>query len=228
MRKILTTALLCIIIKFSFAQNMFALNAKADAATFPADPLIAITAEGTITNTTIENKMEASNAVMTFSREINAGTQSNDRLFNKSLIWFAKSFFHSYDKILSSDRSTGIITGRTFFYSGYKVPGKTDSTNAFDYTNYNFEWTIKITNGKVDFTIGNMYVNKNIHVTNNIDQKTAVTKAVKIPFIVLLNTDEKMKNDWKLSRSYLVNNLDALVVSLNKELAGDSDLNWYF
>ncbi len=220
MKKLLTTALLCVIIKFSFAQNVFAAYTKNATATFPVDATVTTTPEGIVTY--------APTAAVTYSKDLNKNAQSTSRLFDKTLIWFYKSFFHTYDKIITSNKEAGIITGRTFFYSTYNVPEKEGTVKAFDYTNYNFEWTVKIENGKMNFSIANIYINKNVYDHKDINQKTAVTHAVKIPYSVLTQSDKKMENDWGISKSYLITNIDALVASLNKELATDSDLTWVF
>jgi len=220
MKKLFSTTLICCFINFAFAQTAFVASAKKSAMSYATDATLVTSPDGTVST--------APDATVTYSKELSQATQIKNRLYDKTLIWFYKSFFHSYDKIISSNKESGIIVGRTFFYSSYNVPKKADSVKASDYTNYNFEWTAKIENGKVNFSIDNIYINMNVYVTNDINQKMAVTKATKIPFSVLSKSDKKMEIEWNLSKAYLVNNLNALTVSLNKELETDDDLNWIF
>jgi hypothetical protein len=164
--------------------------------------------------------------LLTYTKELNGSDQSDKRIFDKTLIWFYKSFKYNYDKIQTKDRETGIISGRALFYSPYKVSEKGDSVAGEYYTNYNFEWTVRIENNKINFSIEKIYINKNFDY--EITGKRLATTATKIPFIVLTQSDEKMEKDWNSSKIFLMKNLDALVTSLDTELSTNDDMGWYF
>ncbi len=165
------------------------------------------------------------NEAITYSSQLNATSQSNKKVYDKVLVWFYKSFFHNYDKITTQDRVTGEIVGKTLFFSTYKVPTSADSTLGLHYTDYNFEWSIKIDNGKINFNINNIYINKHIDLTGD----KLVTAGEKAPFKILLQNNKEMEKEWSLSKAYLLKNLDNLVASLNTVLkSNDDEQNWSF
>lgn len=151
----------------------------------------------------------AQDTLVTYTRSLNETTLNKNELYDKALLWFTRSFYNSYDVVKISNKAAGIITGKAFFYSSYKVPQKTDSTTGFDFTDYNFSWAMKITDKNVRFSITNVCINGGIPVTS----------AIESPFVILMQSSERSEHNWNLSKIYLMKNLDALLGTLNADLA---------
>ncbi|UEG50892.1 DUF4468 domain-containing protein [Ferruginibacter lapsinanis] len=151
----------------------------------------------------------AQDTLVTYTRPFNESSLNKNDLFDKALLWFTRSFYNSYDVIKVNNKAAGILTGKAFFYSSYKVPQKQDSTTGFDFTDYNFIWTMKITDNNVSFSISNLCINGGIPVTS----------AIESPFVILMQSSERSEQNWGLSKLYLMKNLDALLGKLNVELA---------
>lgn len=146
---------------------------------------------------------------LSYAKTLNSIPLNNDQIFDKVLLWFGSSFFNDKDIIKVKNKSTGIITGNAVFYSGYKVPiNSKDSIDDDKFVNYNFEWTIRVINNHVHFSIPKIYIN----------HKILVTTAKKCPVTILAQSDEKTDNQWGLAQAYLIKNLNVLVESLNYKL----------
>ena len=146
---------------------------------------------------------------LSYTKTLSSIPLNNDQIFDKVLLWFGSSFFNDKDVIKVKNRNTGIIRGNAVFYSGYKVPiNIKDSVNDDKFVNYNFEWTIRVINNHVHFSIPEIYIN----------QKILVTTAKECPVTILAQSDEKTDNEWGLAKAYLIKNLNGLMENLNYKL----------
>lgn len=160
----------------------------------------------------------AQDRVLSYTKNISGFSLNKDQLFDKVLQWFEKSFYNTKDKIKISNRQSGVISANAIFYSAYKVPNGTDSTAGDDFVNYNFEWTIKISNNQISFRIPHI----NITTPSN---SVPVTSAKKTPYVIIMQSEQIAERNWALAKKYLMKNLDELTTSLYTELTdGNSGL----
>ena len=154
----------------------------------------------------------AQDRVLSYTKNISGISLSQDQLFEKVLQWYERSFFNTKDKIKTSNKQSGVITANAVFYSAYKVPNGPDSTAGEDFVNYNFEWTIKISNNQISFRIPHI----NITTPSN---SVPVTSAKSTPYPIIMQPQQIAERNWALAKKYLMKNLDELTASLYTELA---------
>ncbi|MES2431162.1 MAG: DUF4468 domain-containing protein [Bacteroidota bacterium] len=161
----------------------------------------------------------AQNKLVTYTKTWDGIALNKNEIFDKVHTWFEKSFYNTYDKINVSNKEAGIISGQAFFYSPYKILKNTDSTEASDFANYYLDWSAKVTNGRIVFTITKILINKgNVYES----KATPVTASATSPFIILMQPEETTQEQWLLAKAYLKKNLDGLTNTLLNELSPDN------
>ncbi len=83
-------------------------------------------------------------SLLTYTKILKVDSLSKNEIFDKSLIWCSKTFVDSKSAIKVKERESGIIGGKAFYQSFYKVPKKKDSITGLLFTNYYFDWLIEI------------------------------------------------------------------------------------
>ena len=145
-------------------------------------------------------------------------TLSKNEIFDKALVWCSKAFNDSKSAINVKERDGGIIGGKAFFVSPYKVPKKKDSTSGMVFNNYYFDWLIEIKDNKLRFTANNI-------ILKELDRDFMVTSKKQAPFEVWLQPKSKTELEWRLSKEFFIRNLDELMLSLHNDLV-KKDINW--
>lgn len=149
---------------------------------------------------------------LTYSHVSKFDTLSKNEIFDKTLIWCSKAFKDSKSAINVKERDGGIIGGKAFYLSPYNVPKKKDSTLGMIFNNYYFDWLIEVKDNKLRFTANNI-------ILKELERDYTVTTKKQAPFEVWLQPKSKTELEWKLSKEYLIKNLDNLMFSLYDELA---------
>jgi hypothetical protein len=150
-------------------------------------------------------------SLLTYSKILKADSFSKMELFDKALIWCSKAFTDSKSAINIKERESGIIGGKAFYFSIYKVPKKKDSVAGVFFSNYYFDWLIEVKEGKLRFSAKNIYLKE-------FDKEYIVSTKAQAPFEVWLQPKSKLDLEWRLSREYFIGNLDKLTESLNDDL----------
>lgn len=149
--------------------------------------------------------------LLTYSHILQVDTLSKNEIFDRTLIWCSKAFKDSKSAINVKEREGGIIGGKAYYQSPYKVPKKKDSTLGLVFNNYYFDWLIEIKDNKLRFTASNI-------ILKELDKDFIVTTTKIAPFEVWLQPKSKTELQWKLSKEYFVKNLDELLFSLRSDL----------
>lgn len=155
---------------------------------------------------------------ITYSHILKVETLSKNQIFDKTLIWCSKAFNDSKSAINVKEREGGIIGGKAFYISPYKVPKKKDSTLGLFFNNYYFDWLVEIKDNKLRFTANNI-------VLKELDREIAVTTKKQAPFEVWLQPKSKTELEWQLSKQYFIRNLEKLMYSLYDDLV-KKDGDW--
>lgn len=150
-------------------------------------------------------------SLLTYSKILKVDSISKNEIFDKTLIWCSKSFTDSKSAINVKERDGGIIGGKAYYQSLYKVPKKKDSTMGVIFNNYYFDWLIEIKEGKLRFSATNILLKE-------LNNDYIVSTKTKAPFEVWLQAKSKTEFEWKLSKEYFVKNLERLMASLNDDL----------
>ena len=95
-------------------------------------------------------------SLLTYSKILKVDSVSKNEIFDKTLIWCSKAFTDSKSAINVKEREGGIIGGKAYYQSFYKVPKKKDSTLGVIFSNYYFDWLIEIKEGKLRFSATNL------------------------------------------------------------------------
>ena len=101
------------------------------------------------------------NSSFSLSKVIIADSMSKDQIFDKALIWCSQSFNDSKSAINVKERDGGIIAGKAYYTSDYKIQKRKDSvfmskTFAPHFVRYHFDWLIEIKENKLKFSISNV------------------------------------------------------------------------
>jgi hypothetical protein len=165
----------------------------------------------------------AQNAYINYKGEINETSQTNFRIFDKTLVWIYKSIFKkNMEQLKMYNGNVGIVVGRTLYYSAKKGIVNPDTNEEPEYADYNFEWIIEIDNSHINFTLTNTKNYNDINRTNTI-----VSKKI-IPVNEFAKNDNRIGSEWETSQSYSIKKLDTLVAALCTELeTGEDDLVWF-
>ncbi len=150
-------------------------------------------------------------SLLTYSKILKVDSISKNEIFDKTLIWCSKSFTDSKSAINVKERDGGIIGGKAYYQSFYKVPKKKDSITGSTFSNYYFDWLVEIKEGKLRFSVTNVLLKE-------LNSEYIVTTQAKVPFEVWLQPKSKTELEWKLSKEYFIKNLDRLMASLNSDL----------
>ena len=153
----------------------------------------------------------------TFSvvRVIAADALSKNEIFDKTLIWCSKSFNDSKSAINVKEREGGIIAGKAYYYSDYKIPKRKDSvfmskTFAQSFVQYHFDWLIEIKDHKLRFGITNVKLTE--------EGKEYPIESTKAPYGFIDQSTEKTLLHWNLSKSAFLNNVNQLINTFESEL----------
>lgn len=150
-------------------------------------------------------------SLLTYTKILKVDSISKNEIFDKTLIWCSKAFNDSKSAINVKERDGGIIGGKAYYVSYYKIPKKKDSTMGVVFNNYFFDWLIEIKEGKLRFSATNILLKE-------LNNDYVVTAKVKAPYEVWLQPKSKTEAEWKLSKEYFIKNLDKLMISLNGDL----------
>lgn len=150
-------------------------------------------------------------SLLTYSKILKVDSISKNEIFDKTLIWCSKAFSDSKSAINVKEREGGIIGGKAYYLSSYKVPKKKDSTIGVIFNNYYFDWLIEVKDGKLRFSATNILLKE-------LNSDYIVSTKIKAPYEVWLQPKSKTQLEWKLSKEYFIKNLDRLMTSLNDDL----------
>jgi Domain of unknown function (DUF4468) with TBP-like fold len=150
-------------------------------------------------------------SLLTYSKILKIDSVSKNDIFDRTLIWCSKSFNDSKSAINVKEREGGIIGGKAYYLSSYKIPKRKDSTSGVIFNNYYFDWLIEIKEGKLRFSATNILLKE-------LNSDYIVSTKTQAPFEVWLQPKSKTELDWKLSKEYFIKNLDRLMLSLNNDL----------
>jgi hypothetical protein len=151
-------------------------------------------------------------SLLTFTKILKVDSISKNEIFDKTLVWCSKSFIDSKSAINVKERDGGIIGGKAYYQSLYKVPKKKDSTIGVIFNNYYFDWLIEIKEGKLRFSATNILLKE-------LNSDYVVSTKINAPFEVWLQPKSKTELEWKLSKEYFIKNLERLLDSLYDDLA---------
>ena len=154
-------------------------------------------------------------SLVTYSRILAIDSVSKNDLFDKVLIWCSKSFNDSKSATKVNERESGIIAGKAYFNSDYKVPRKRDSISGVLFTNFYFDWLIEVKHAKLKISFTNIIVS-----LSNGDYP--VSTSSKSPVEVWLQPKSKTDLEWKIAKEYLNRNFDMLIGSLYFDLSSKS------
>jgi hypothetical protein len=155
---------------------------------------------------------------LSYSHILKVDTLSKNEIFDKTLIWCSKAFKDSKSAINVKERDGGIIGGKAFYLSPYMVPKKKDSALGVVFNNYYFNWLIEIKDNKLRFTANNI-------ILKELEKNFIVTTKKQAPFEVWLQPKSKTDLEWRLSKDYLMKNLNKLMLSLQRDLT-KKDAEW--
>jgi len=159
-------------------------------------------------------------SVITYTRILTATALKKEEIFDRALIWCSKAFKDSKSAIRVKERDGGIIAGKAYFESLYKVPKKKDSVISNVYSQYFFDWLIEIKENKLRFSIPLFTIKSS---PTNEGDGIIVTQSIKPPYDILFMASKKVRMEWELAKKALVNNLNILLNSLDQELQKKSD-----
>ena len=170
-------------------------------------------------------------SLLTYSKILSFDSVSQNRIFDRTLIWCSKSFKDSKNAINVKEREGGIISGKAYLDCVYYIHKRktTDSLISPYYNTYQFDWLIEVKNSKLRFSISQLYYYTPVGATaysSSYEKKYVVTKSETPPIDYFLTSTEKLKLYWKLSKEGLVNNLDLLMESLKSEVINRNDDEW--
>lgn len=151
-------------------------------------------------------------SLVTYTRVLTIDSVSKNDLFDKTLIWCSRSFKDSKSAIKVNERESGIIGGKAYFNSDYKIPRKRDSISGVLFTSFYFDWLIEIKHAKLRISFTNIMVS-----LSNGDY--AVSSSPEAPVEVWLQAKSKTDLEWKLAKEYLTRNFDALISSMYLHLS---------
>jgi len=157
----------------------------------------------------------AQDSAFTYIRIIKLDSLNKNEIFDKTLIWCSKSFNDSKSAINVRERESGIIAGKAYYNSDYKIPKGKDSIlmskKAIQYfVHYHFDWLIEIKDQKLRFSISNIKL-----AESDKEYDLATTKP---PYGFLDQSTSKTSLHWMLSKRALPNNLDRLLATLESEI----------
>ena len=171
-------------------------------------------------------------SLVTYTKVLSFDSVSQNIIFDKTLIWCSKIFKDSKNAINVKEREGGIISGKAYLDCVYYIPKKKNSTDSIIspyFKDYQFDWLIEVKNSKLRFSISQLYYYTTVGATtytSSYEKKYPVTKSEIPPVDYFLNSTEKLKLYWRLSKEGLVNNLDLLLKSLNSEIINRKDNDW--
>lgn len=159
----------------------------------------------------------AQDSLLTYTRILTFDSLSKDHIYEKALVWCGERFTNSQDAIKVSDKQAGIISGKAFMKSIYKIPKKKDSVPEDIFSDYYFNWMFEIKENKVRFTAYEIQVDQ--------ANKKRLVKIIDTdpPITVLFQSSVKTQRAWDLSRKYLLINLDKLLNSLLEKVQKKDD-----
>jgi hypothetical protein len=157
---------------------------------------------------------------LTYQRVLKFDSLTKTQIFDKSLIWCSKSFKDSKSAIRVKERDGGVIAGKAFLNSYYKIPGKKDSTEGLVFVDHSFDWLMEIKDGKLRFTASNI---KYEYLSPTYPASYDVTSSDKPPIPILFRSKEKNELEWKLSKMYFFVNLDNLMNLLYSDIVSKKD-----
>lgn len=164
------------------------------------------------------NTAYCQDSLLVYSRVLNFDTIGKGKIFDKTLIWCSKAFTDSKSAINVKERDGGLIAGKAFYQSAYKVPKKKDSVAGLMFNNYYFDWLIEIKGNKLRFTANNVLLKE-------LDNDYIVTNKKNAPFEVWLQPKPKTDLEWQLSKEYFLKNIDRLISSLYQEIV-KKEIDW--
>lgn len=144
---------------------------------------------------------------------------SRGEIFDKTLIWCGQRFTDSKSALRMSNRESGLISGKAYFLSSYKMPRKKkDSIAGTVFLSYYFNWLIEIKENKMRVSINEIVYEFN-------DTKYPVKIDGKPPVDILFQSSVKNQLEWDLSKKYLLSNFDNMFDILSKQVA-KKDNDW--
>lgn len=153
-----------------------------------------------------------------YSKVLVLDSVSKNDIYDRALLWCSKSFKDSKSAINVKDKESGIIAGKAFFLSGYKMPRKKDSVLSVTFSNYYFDLLIEIKDGKARFSLSNIMLKE-------MDQEFLVNENSKPPFKVWLQPDSRTQLEWDISKKYFIASMEVLSGLLYSDLVKKPD-NW--
>lgn len=159
-------------------------------------------------------------SLITYTRIFTAPTLKKEEIFDRTLIWCSQAFKDSKSAINVRERAGGILAGKAYFESLYKVPKKKDSVLSALFSNYFFDWLIEIKENKLRFSIPSFRIKT---TPTNDGDGTIVTQSINAPYDVFLMASSKIRLEWDLAKKALINNLDKVMNSLDFELQKKKD-----
>ena len=150
-------------------------------------------------------------SLLTYTKVLHSDSLSKGEIYDRSMIWFSRSFGNSKSAIFVQDKNSGIIGGKAYYQCLYKIPTKKDSVLGTVYRDYYFNWTLEIKDGRCRFSIKDL-------VYSWMDVDHVVTTSSKPPVKILFQSSEKTELEWKLSKQYFIIGMDQLMSALNNDL----------
>lgn len=152
-----------------------------------------------------------------YSRILTTDSASKAELYDKALIWCSKTFTDSKSAINVKDKESGIIGGKALFNSYYKVPKKKDSIISSAYSEYLFDWLMEIKDGKLRFSLKNLFVRQ-------FSGDYPVMIGGKPPLKFAFTSEKNNQLEWDLAKAGFLNNIDILINTLHSDLVKND--NW--
>lgn len=155
----------------------------------------------------------AQDTAITYSRVIKVDSLSRNDIYDKALIWCAKSFNNSNSAVKVKEKESGLLGGKAYMVSLYKTPRRNkDSAIGAAFSEYYFDWLIEIKEGRLRFSAKNL-----VYTYSGVDYP--VTSSTKPPIWLMLQSKEKTQVEWSIAKAYLISKIKSFADDLEASIS---------
>ena len=148
-----------------------------------------------------------------YVKVLNFDSLSKYEIFDRALIWCSKSFKDSKSAINVKEREGGIIGGKATQVIIYTIEKNGKNIERGTFRNQYFDWTIEVKQGKLRFSINNIYAD--MDTENDI----LITSSEKCPYSNPFIKQTTLEKEWSKIKVVMLNKFDLLSNSMFDEIS---------